>query len=179
MARLTAKQESFIKLMSESEELSRRGVELLLKRPDYEHFFDALIDVGFFDPRHNPAPTPAEDKGYVRIPYWSALDYLTAVAKLSGERNDSELANKVMAVVRSVASWRDAEGRPRENYHTAHKFASIFGLVPTVTVTKEDLEFIPVWLSDRFERMLVGRALDEGALPRFLASSSSEDVNKA
>jgi hypothetical protein len=179
MARLTAKQESFIKLMSEGEELSRRGVELLLKRPDYEQFFDALIDVGFFDPRHNPAPIPAEEQGYVRIPYWSALDYLTAVAKLSGERDDSELANKVMAVVRSVASWRDADGRPRENYHTAHKFASILGLVPTATVTKEDLEFIPVWLSDRFERMLVGRALDEGALPRFLASSSSEDLNKA
>jgi hypothetical protein len=179
MAKLTANQESFVKLMTEGEELAHRGVELLLKRSDYEQFFDALRDAGLFDPSNNPAPVPAEEKGYVRIPYWSALDYLTAVAKLSGERNDLELANKVMAVVRSVASWRDADGHPRENYHTAHKFASIFGLVPTAAVALEDLDFIPAWLNDRFERMLVGRALDEGALSRFLVSSSSEDLNKA
>ncbi|HWX54836.1 MAG TPA: hypothetical protein VN176_09630 [Verrucomicrobiae bacterium] len=179
MASLTAKQESFIKLMTESEELARRGFELLLKRIDYDQFFDALKGAGLFDPTHNPAPIPAEEEGYVRIPYWSTLEYLTAVARLSGERNDLELANKVMTVVRSVATWRDPEGCPRENYHTAHKFAGIFGLVPTAAVAIGDLEFIPVWLSDRFERMLVGSALSDGALRRFLSSSSAEDLNKA
>src|SRR6266404_516891 len=161
MASLTAKQESFIRLMAESEELERRGFELLLKHADYEKFFDPLKDAGLFDADHNPAAVPAEEKGYVRIPYWSALDYLTAVAKLSGERDDLALANKVMTVVRSVASWRDAKGLPRENYHTARKFAGIFGLVPTAAVTTDDLEFIPLWLKDRFERMLVPNALDE------------------
>jgi hypothetical protein len=179
MVRLTANQESFIKLMADSEELTRRGVELLLKRSDYEQFFDALKGAGIFDPRNNLGPIPAEEEGYVRIPYWPALDYLTAVAKLSDERKDLELANKVMTVVRSVASWRDADGRPRQNYHTAHKFACIFGFVPTAAVAIEDLEFIPLWLNDKFERMLVGRALDEGALSRFLASASSEDLDKA
>ncbi len=179
MANLTAKQESFIELMAGSEELARRGVELLLKRFDYDQFFDSLKNRGLFDPTHNPAAIPAEEEGYVRIPYWFTLDYLTAVAKLSGERNDLELANKVMTVVRSVASWRDADGHPRENYHTAHKFAGIFGLVPTAAVTMSDLEFIPGWLSGRFDRMLVGKALDEGALPRFLASSLPEDLDKA
>src|SRR5713226_3057928 len=100
MASLTAKQRSFINLMTESEELARRGYELLLKRSDYERFFDALQEAGLFEPSHNPAPVAAEEKGYVRIPYWSALDYLTAVGKLSGEREDLALANKVMAVVR-------------------------------------------------------------------------------
>jgi hypothetical protein len=179
MASLTAKQKSFINLMTESEELARRGYELLLKRSDYERFFDALQEAGLFEASHNPAPVPAEEKGYVRIPYWSALDYLVRVARLSGEREDIPLANKVMAVVRSVSTWRDPDGNPRQNYHTAHKFASILGLVPTSAVTIGDLEFIPLWLSDRFERMLVGSALDEGALSRFLASSSSEDLNKA
>lgn len=179
MASLTAKQESFIRLMTESEELARRGFELLLKRPDLENFFVPLQAAGMFDPIHNPPPVPAEEEGYVCIPYWSALDYLTAVAALSGRRNDLELANKVMSVIRSVASWRDSEGRPRENYHTAHKFAAIFGLVPTSAVTTGDLEFIPLWLKDRFERMLVGKALEEGALPNFLSSSIPGDVNKA
>ena len=98
---------------------------------------------------------------------------------MSGEREDMELATKVMMVVRSVAGWRDANGLPRENYHTAHKFAAIFGLVPTAAVALEDLKFIPVWLSNRFERMLVGNALDEGALTRFLSSGSREDWDKA
>src|SRR6266481_6156601 len=111
MANLTAKQQSFISLMTESEELARRGFELLLKRSDFDRFFDDLQNAGLFDPSHNPAPVPAEEKGYVRIPYWSVLDYLTAVARLSGELKDLVLANKVMTVVRSVASWRDAEGK--------------------------------------------------------------------
>ncbi len=73
MAKLTAKQESFIKLMNESEELASGGFELLLSRPDYDQFFDDLIRAGLFDPRLNPAPIPMQEKGYFRIPYWSAL----------------------------------------------------------------------------------------------------------
>ena len=74
MANLTAKEESFIRLMTESEELARRGFGLLLKRTDYERFFDPLNNAGLFDGSHNPAPVPAEEEGYVRIQCWSALD---------------------------------------------------------------------------------------------------------
>ncbi len=84
-----------------------------------------------------------------------------------------------MGIVRSVSAWREPDGHPRENYHTAHKFAVILGLVPTAAVTIGDLEFIPEWLSTRFEKMLVGRALDVGALSKFLESSSLENLNKA
>src|SRR6266480_2232498 len=179
MAKLTAKQESFVTMMTENHELSRRGFELLLKRPDFEQFFDPLEAAGLFDAKHNPSPVPAEEEGYVRVPYWSALEYLSAVAKRAGERNDLELANKVMTVVRSVMSWRDSEGQPRDNYHTAYKFAGILALVPTVAVTAADLEFIPLWLGSRFERMLVSKTLGDEVLPRFLASSSVDDLNKA
>lgn len=179
MAKLTAKQESFIAMMTENEELSRRGFELLLKRTDYDQFFDPLQAAGLFAPQHNPAAVPAEEEGYVRVPYWSALNYLTAVALLSGERNDLQLAKKVMTVLRSVLSWRDSEGQPRDNHHTAYKFAEILALVPTVAVTPADLEFIPLWLSSRFERLLVSKTLGDEVLTRFLASSSADDLNKA
>jgi hypothetical protein len=179
MNNLTAKQKAFIDRMCESEELSRWGFELLLKRKDYEHFFDALQEAGLFAPERNPEPVPAEKKGYVRIPVWSALQYLLAAAKLSGESNDMMLAGKVMNVVRSVSNWKDSEGRSRDNIHTAHKFATIFGLVPTEAVSLDDLKLIPAWLNNRFERMLVGYALDEGAFTRFLGSSSPKDWLKA
>jgi hypothetical protein len=180
MAKLKAREESFIKFMTESEELARRGFNLLLEtRTDYDQFFDALSEAGLFEPSHNPAPAPAEEKGSFYIPYWSALGYLKAVAKLSGDRNDTTLANKVLGVVRSVSGWRDPKGLSRENYHTSREFAEILGLVPTGSVTLQDVDLARTWLSDKFERGMVTQALDKGAVPKFLASSVPEDWEKA
>jgi hypothetical protein len=179
MAKLTAKQESFIEMMTQGEELARRGFDLILKRADFDQFFDALKGADLFSPSHNPGPAAADKEGYFYIPYWSALDYLTAVARLSGEKNDPALANKVMEVVRSVSRWRNAEGLPRENYHTSRKFAEIFGLVPTASIMVDDIALIGVWLRDKFERGLVTQALDKGAIPRLLASPIPADWEKA
>ncbi len=103
MTKLTAKEESFIALMIKSEEHARQGFELLIKRSDFEKFFDALTGAGLFESNHNSPPVPAGEPGSVRIPYWDALDYMEAVAKLSGERGDLLLAAKVMTVVRTVS----------------------------------------------------------------------------
>jgi hypothetical protein len=124
MTKLTANQESFIQFMIESEELARRGFVLLLQRKDFTKFFDDLKRAGLFDPDRNPGREPTEKEGYFRIPFWSVLEYLKAVAKVSGEANDLALAEKVMSVVRSVSLWRDAEDHPRENYHTSRAPAS-------------------------------------------------------
>lgn len=178
-AKLTSKQESFIKLMTKSEEHARHGFDLLLQRPGLEEFFDALQEAGLFEPINNPAPVPAEEPGFSRIPYWHALNYLVAVATKAGEENDIELAQKVMTVVRSVGRAREPDGSIRDNYHTHHNFARILGLVPTVTVVPADLALIPDWLTSKFDRGMVGRILGEGALHRFLASGSQEDCDKA
>ncbi len=178
MANLTARQESFIKLMTESRELAWRGFQLLLKRDDLETFFDPLKDAGLFDPARNPAPIAVESGGF-RVPYWEALDYLVAVAELSGKRSDLALAQKVMDVVRTVSRWREPDGRARDNYHTSRKFAEILGLVLTAAVSLADLDFVPEWLSVRFEQGTVVHALDKGALHRFLTSESAQDWEKA
>ena len=102
MASLTAKQESFIAWMRDSPELARRGFDILLRRADFESFFDALKDADLFDPARHPLPVEVEPPGSFQVPYWSALDYLKAVAALAGERSDPALAGKVMEVVRSV-----------------------------------------------------------------------------
>jgi hypothetical protein len=130
MARLTANQESFIKLMGKSDEHARRGFELLLARPGFETFFDALDEAGMFAPANNPPPVPADEPGYCRIPYWAALDYLQGCAKLAGERNDPPLARKVLNAVRIVSDERDADGKVKDNYHTFRVFAEILGLLP-------------------------------------------------
>ena len=178
MAKLSARQESVIKMMTGSEELARWGFGLLLKRADFESFFDALKNAGLFDPNRNPGPAPAGKEGYFYIPYWSALDYLTAIAKLSGEKNDVHLADKIMDVVRAVSAWQPAEGPPQSNYHTFRKFAEILGLVPTAAVKATDTALIEIWLRDKFEPGLVVQALDR-AVSNFLTSSSPEDWDKA
>lgn len=179
MARLTANQESFIKLMGKSDEHARRGFELVLARPDFETFFDALDEAGMFEPDKNPAPVPADDPRYCRIPYWAALDYLQGCAKLAGERNDSRLACKVLDVIRIVSSARDVDGKVKDNYHTFRVFAEIVGLLPLSTITAEDLGLIPGWLESKFDRGMVGHALDSGVLTKSLSSDVPDDWSNA
>lgn len=179
MAKLTANKQSSIKLMTKSDEHARRGFELLQARPGFEDYFDALKQAGLFDASRNPAPVPAAEPGYFRMPFWDALSYLEAVANLAGQRIDLQLAEKVMRVVRAVSHAREPDGAIRDNYHTHRKFAAILGLVLTTVVTQDDVELVPGWLEGEFERGMVGHTLANGALPRFLASESSDDWRKA
>ena len=176
---LTAKRKWFIQRMSQGDERAQWGFELLLKRADFAEFFDPLNEAGLFAPERNPAPRPGTEPGYVQIPYWPALDYLQACAKQAGEHDDLQLTRKVMTVVGAVSRAREPDGSVRDNYHTNRVFAEILGLLPTGTVTAEDLGLIPGWLESKFDRGMVGHALDNGVLRRCLASESPDDWSKA
>lgn len=179
MVRLTANLESFIHLMGKSDEHARHGFKLLLERPDSHTFFDALDEAGLFLPTNNPAPVPADEAGYCRIPQWAALDYLLSCAKQAGECNDSQLACKVLNVVRTVSGERDMDGQIKDNHQTFRVFAEIYGLVPLSTVNVDDLGLIPNWLNTKFDRGMVAHALDIGILGKCLSSDASEDWVKA
>jgi hypothetical protein len=116
---------------------------------------------------------------FFRIPYWEPLRYLEAIAKKSDEKNDLALAAKVMAVVRNVSAWRDADDKLCDNHHTFNSFARILGLVPTASVTLADIDLMPIWLSGKFNTSTVAFALVEGTLKRFLNSASADDWKKA
>jgi len=179
MTELSTKQKSFIKMMTEDEEYERRGFELLLKRPDFERFFDALADAGLFDPSRNLGPIPADQPGYYRLPYWNALAYLEATAKRAGETDDMALAEKVMNVVRQVSRWRDKDGTIRDNENTWHTFITIFGLVPISAVSLDDIDLMPAWFKAPFSQSRVGAALAHGPLNRYVASEHPGDWIKA
>lgn len=176
---LSTKQKLFIKRMTENQEQATWGFEILLKRHDFADFFDHLKEAGLFSPEYNSGPVPADDPGSVRIPYWSALDYLEAVASQAKENSDIQLAQKVMKVIRSVSSYRDPDDSHRDNYHTYRKFAEILGLVPVAAVTIEDIDIIPVWLNSKYDRGMVGHALDRGAIRSLMASDLPDDWQKA
>lgn len=179
MTKLTANQEAFIKLMAKSDEHAQRGFQLLISKPGAENFFDAINSIGLFEPGQAPGPVPADEPGYVRIPYWPPLDYLQHLAQISGEQRNAELAEKVMNVVREVSQFRDENGEVRDNYHTYRIFAEILGLVPREALLEKDLALIPIWLDGKFDRSLVGSALSKGVITSLLESEREEDWEKA
>ena len=178
MTELNSKQESFISMMKESEELERYGFELLKSRKDLVSFFDGLVNAGLLDADRNPAPIETSD-GYYQVPYWSALDYLRAVAALSGEQNDTELANKVMNVLREVSNLYDQKPELQDNFHTPRVLAEILGVVPLEVITDDDIHLISKWLRGQFDRGLIGDKLMRGIIPRLLATDDPENINKA
>ncbi len=155
MANLNSKLESFIATMKQGEEFAQYGYELLIKRSNPEQYFDALNDSGLFDAKNNSGPVPSGEEGFVRIPFWTALNYLELVAKRAGEINDEKLANKLLKIIRDVTAARDAEGKAPDNYHTYYKFAEMLGSLPLSTVTSGDVDLAPVWLNSRFDHGLV------------------------
>ena len=179
MAKLPSKLKSFIATMQRGEDFARHGFDLMTKRPDPEQYFDALNDAGFFDPSKTSGPVPAAEPGFVQIPFWVALNYLEAVAKRAGERNDASLANKILKIVRDVSNVRDSEGKRVDNYHTYYKFAEMLGTLPLGTVTKDETDLAVIWLDSRFDRGLVATSLSKGLLKRLLADGSPESIEKA
>ena len=178
MTDLSANEQSFIAMMSRSDEHSRRGFELILQRSDPLRFLDALLAAGMFAPSNNPPPKPVQPEGYVRLPYWAALDYLVACAKIAGDTDDAELAEKLLNIIRTVSLDSTSNGA-RDNFHTFCKFAEALGLLPTASVRSTDLTVVRSWLDTKFDRFMVALALDEGVLTRFLASEEPADWRKA
>lgn len=178
MASLTAKRKSFLTMMGKSEEHERKGFELLLKRGDFLEFLDPLLHEGFFGPDRNPSPRPGQTEGSVEIPYWRALDYLEACARHAGMEDDDALAEKVLKIVRSITA-ASTSSDSRDNYHTCRQFAEVLGLLPVASIGHEDLELVQVWLANKYDDLGVVHALDEGAMPRFLASDTTAAWKKA
>lgn len=173
------KERWFVRRMTESADHERWGYELLLKRDDFDRFFDLLSDAGLFEPSRTSGPVPGSQPGSVQIPYWWALDYLHACAKRAGSVGNAALAEKILKIVRQVSRATDEAGNFRDNYHTYRKFADILGELPLRSLQADDLDLIPIWLASRFETGLVTHALDTGLLTRLLASDAPEDWGRA
>ncbi|MDY0038921.1 MAG: hypothetical protein RBS57_01315 [Desulforhabdus sp.] len=153
---LTTKLKLFLNRMTENAEQQEYGFKLLLERADFDEFFDLLSSFDLFSSKHNPTPISADQPGYVHIPYWYALNYLEAVAKRAGERNDVEFARKILDIMREV-SQNSAE-QSLDNHHTWRKFSEILGYIPVSEISVEDIDLISIWLNCKFDRGMVGVA---------------------
>ena len=175
----TTKHAAFIERMRQSEEHERKGYELLLATDYFLEFFKYLAEAEFFASTRMPGPTPGKEAGYVRIPYWAALDFLEASAQRAAQLEDIAKSIDILNIVRKNSRAVNKDGQPIHNYHTSRKFAEILATIPTALIEIQDVELIAIWLSDPYDRGLVCSELDKGLLKRLLTSNNPKDWAKA
>lgn len=173
MAELTPKQRAALELLEQGEEYQTyffRTARGLI-------WFHPLRQRGYFDARRNPSPTESTDPGFYTIPHWPVLDYLERVATECGRRDDSQLADELLQILRDVT--QPGSGAAPDNYRTWWYFVKIMRQLPTRAVRLADVEMIDRWLESRFSTSLLGEELGQHLLPKFLDSADPDDCHKA
>lgn len=135
-------------------------------------WFNFLKAEGYFDPERNPEPVQVKE-GF-QIPYWEALGYLEKLSIQISQGNETELTDELLAVIKNVSE------HPKDNYRTWYLFIKILSNLPNEKIPGEILNFIPVWLTGKFDTMLQTSELTEKLLPKFLNDKPTvADIEKA
>jgi hypothetical protein len=129
-------------------------------------WFSYLKEQGFFNPENNPIPVQKES-GY-QIPSWEVLDYLISVATKFERSEHLELVPEILQIIKDISE------HPVDNYHTWYRLIKILSLVPNENVTKEYLDYIPVWVTSQFDTMLQTSEITDSLLPKFLTDNPND-----
>jgi len=135
-------------------------------------WFNFLKAEGYFDPAKNPEPVQVKD-GF-QIPYWEVLFYLEKLSLQMKEGKELEIADELIEVIKTVSE------HPKDNFRTWYMFIKILSNIPNNKIPIEILNFIPLWLSGRFDTMIQTSELTEKLLPKFLNDEpTTADIEKA
>ncbi|HIC8645977.1 hypothetical protein [Elizabethkingia meningoseptica] len=135
-------------------------------------WFNFLKAEGYFAPEKNPEPIQVND-GY-QVPYWDILEYLEKLSIQISQGNEPELIDELLTIIRDVSE------HPKDNYRTWYVFIKILSNIPNERVPNEILDFIPLWLSGRFDTMLQTSEICDNLLPKFLNDEPTKaDIEKA
>ena len=137
-------------------------------------WFDHLADRGYFDAVQNPAPTPVNEEGYVRIPTWRITDYLVKTAPELTQKDNFNYAKKFVNVIVSATDY--ARKNDYGNYRTWWQFAEVLRQIPPSAIAVNDLDVVDYWLDDRYDRGLVAREVGEKWLPSLLDNGNDHEL---
>ena len=171
MTELSVKQTNFLEMMSQSDESEEDGFVILSQRDDAWEFFEELESRGFFGVEKNLGPIPSDQEGYIRIPYWRALDYLLAVGTQVERGSADRSVGKKLANVLTEVSIYSAKNDSSDNYHTWWKFAEITALLPIEAISQQLINCVPIWLGSKFDRGSAAQAIGNSLLPKLLGES--------
>jgi len=133
----------------------------LFKKVDDLNWLDAFLDAGYLTPVLNPAPLEKED-GTIHIPSWPITEYLVSSSLKLKEVHDLEMAKKYLALLKDVTQY--AIDNAYSNYRTWWQFCKVLRNLPLEVLTIDDLDCISYWLSDKFDRHLIGEEVSEWVL---------------
>jgi hypothetical protein len=173
MNELSPKELDLLQRIDDSEELR----PLFFRKVRGLKWFNHLKERGYFEPEQNPAPTPPDEEGYVKIPSWQALDYLVKTAPELRGHADTDYPKRFLSILVNATDYAQGEGYG--NYRTWWQFAEVIRNIPASVIALDDLRVIDYWLEDRFDRGLVAREVGEEWLPSLLESGEKHELEIA
>ncbi len=133
-------------------------------------WFDELNKRGFFYAAHNPRPQQSDKEGFFIVPAWPILTYLEKIAPELQYTSNKQYTQEVLGIIRKVTKQAIEDGY--SNYRTWWYFSKTLNNIPIDLLAKSDVELMHYWLSDPFDRMLIGVELGRKLLPRLLAADT-------
>lgn len=125
-----------------------------------------LNEAGFFDPKNNPEPQPAENgKGYY-ILYWSPLRYLDWISE-NVSKDDKDVINELVKIIDKIMGDKDEKNR-RKNYRTDFSIFKIIKNIPSNFIKESHIEFIRTSLGSDFHNSLIGSELSKGFIDKLI-----------
>ena len=171
--KLSAKEEDLLQRVEEKEDLR----PLFFRKVKGLKWFDSLSEKGYFNPAANPKPVEAKEKGYVNIPYWSAVDYLVKTAPELSNIENVEYAGKFLEILEAVTNY--AKAQEFSNYRTWWQFSEIISQIPSKCIDLDQIDIVDYWLDDKYEGGLVSQIIGEKWLPKLLETSDKHGLQLA
>jgi len=137
----------------------------LYRKVEGLHWLDVFTEASLLEPGCNPPPKPAKDEGFFQIPVWPITEYLVKTSPLLKEPDNREYAIKFRNLLRNVTKYSKKEGFG--NYRTWWQFAKVIRNIPVELLEDEDIELVRYWITDKFERGIIGETLGEWLLDLF------------
>lgn len=173
MTKLSIKEQDLLKRVDEKKDL----LPLFFRKVKGLKWFDALYEMGYFNPEKNPKPVKATEEGYVIIPNWPVLEYLVKTApELSNEEN-TEYVKKYIDLL--VGATNYAKFNNYSNYRTWWRFSEIISNIPSAAITLENIEIIDYWLEDKYDTDLVAQEIGKKWLLKLLELGDEHSLKVA
>ncbi|MBF0344780.1 MAG: hypothetical protein HQL06_11180 [Nitrospirae bacterium] len=136
-------------------------------------WFQPLKDKGYFSPKNNPKPEPADEKGPFTVPAWNVLSYLEKVSQQVNTPGNEGYIDELLKIIKDVSEYKDDTGQHIDNDRTWRYFVKILINLPTEKIPHGIIDLIPTWLESEI------KIIASNLLPKFLNSDNPEDLQKA
>lgn len=150
---LSPKQRSALNRALKHEEL----LPLLFSKVKELYWFDAFYDAELLAAENNPAPKAAKEENFFQIPTWPITEYLVASSNSLKEPKNKPFAVKYLDLIRNVTLYTIEHGYG--NYRTWWQFSKVIQNIPTDLIEPKDMALVKHWVSDKFERGIIGNEL--------------------